>query len=130
MAKAPELREPERGEKTNLLRELLATHPEVKNMELAAIYLDRMRKAGVKEERDLAKIAQAFSQEKTTAKKMRLEAEEATPAPAPAIPATPKTPAKVPATANGTTETPAMTTLRQLVGLLGKDGAKQLVDSL
>jgi hypothetical protein len=130
MAKALELREPERGEKTNLLRELLAKHPEVKNMELAAIYLDRMRKAGIKEERDLAKIAQAFSQEKTTAKKMRLETEEVAPTPIPATPTAPKTPVKVSATANGNTETPAMTTLRQLVGLLGKDGAKKLVDSL
>ena len=57
MAKEPELREPERGEKTNLIRELLAKHPESKNMELAAIYLARMRKAGIKEERELAKIA-------------------------------------------------------------------------
>lgn len=129
MAKAPELREPQRGEKTNLIRELLATHPESKNMELASIYLDRMRKAGIKEERDLAKIAQAFSQEKTTAKKL-LETEEATPASTPATPAVLKTPAKVSAAANGTTETPAMTTLRQLVDLLGKDGAKKLVDSL
>src|SRR5271169_6334200 len=109
MAKASELREPERGEKTNLIRELLATHPEVKNMELAAIYLDRMRKAGIKEERDLAKIAQAFSQEKTTSKKMRLETEEVAPNPTTATPAAPKTPAKVSAAANGTTETPAMT---------------------
>ena len=129
MAKEPELREPERGEKTNLIRELLATHPESKNMELAAIYLDRMRKAGIKEERDLAKISQALSQEKTTAKK-RLETEEATPAPTPATPATPKPTAKISAMANGTNETPVMTTLRQLVGLLGKDGAKKLVDSL
>jgi hypothetical protein len=127
MAKALELREPERGEKTNLIRELLAKHPESKNMELAAIYFDRMRKAGIKEERDLAKIAQAFSQEKTTAKKL-LETEEATPAPTPATPAAPKPPVKVSAAANG--ETPVMTTLRQLVGLLGKDGAKKLVDSL
>src|ERR1700734_936726 len=109
MAKAPELREPERGEKTNLIRELLATHPESKNMELAAIYVDRMRKAGIKEERDLAKIAQAFSQEKPPAKK-RLETEEATLVPAPATLAVPKTPAKVSAAANGTKETPAMTT--------------------
>jgi hypothetical protein len=129
MAKASELREPERGEKTNLIRELLATHPESKNMELAAIYLDRMRKAGIKEERELAKIAQAFSQEKTTAKKL-LETEEAAPAPTPAKPTALKTPAKVSAAANGTKEAPAMTTLRQLVGLLGKDGAKKLVDSL
>src|ERR1700722_4718829 len=123
MAKALELREPERGEKTNLLRELLATHPESKNMELASIYLERMHKAGIKEERDLAKIAQAFSQEKTTAKKL-LETEEV--APVPATPAAPKTPAKVSTAANG--ETPVMTTLRQLVGMLGKDGAKKLVD--
>jgi hypothetical protein len=38
MAKAPALREPERGEKTNLMRELLAMHPESKNMELASMY--------------------------------------------------------------------------------------------
>ena len=129
MARESELREPERGEKTNLMRELLAKHPEVKNMELAAIYVDRMRKAGIKEERDLAKISQALSQEKTTAKK-RLETEEATPAPTPATPAAPKTAAKVSTAAKGTDETPVMTTLRQLVGMLGKDGAKKLVDSL
>lgn len=129
MAKAPELREPERGEKTNLMRELIAKHPTAKNMELAATYLDRMRKAGIKEDRELAQIAQAIAQEKTTAKKKR-ETQAATPAPTPATPAAPKAPAKASAAANGAEETPAMTALRQLVGLLGKEGAKKLVDSL
>jgi hypothetical protein len=104
-------------------------HPESKNMELASMYLTRMREAGIKEDRDLAKVAQAIAQEKTTAKK-RLATEEAILAPAPATAALPKTPAKTSATANGTQETPAMTALRQLVDLLGKDGAKKLVDSL
>ncbi len=133
MAKVSDLREPEHGEKSTLIRELLAKNPNGKNMELAAMYLDKMRAMKVKEDRDLAKIAQSFAQEKTTAKK-KLETAPVPQAPAPAAPVATVVPvAKAPpakAASNGTEETPAMKALHQLVSLIGKDGVKKLVESL
>ncbi len=133
MAKESEFREPERGEKSTLIRELLAKHPNGKNMELAAMYLDKMRAMKVKEERDLAQIAQSFAQEKSTAKK-KLENAPVPQAPAPAAPVALVAPvaktAPAKAASNGTEETPAKTALRQMVSLIGKDGVKKLVESL
>jgi cell division septation protein DedD len=126
MAKESALREPERGEKSALIRELLAKYPEKRNSELAAMYLAKMQAMKVKEDRDLAKIAQSFAQEKS-ASKSRQET------PAPKAAAAPTTPVAKPATttaSNGAKETTTMSALRQLVGLVGKDGAKALVDSL
>jgi hypothetical protein len=126
MAKDSALREPERGEKSTLIRELLAKYPEKRNSELAAMYLAKMQAMKVKEDRDLAKIAQSFAQEKSAAR-----SRHETPAPKPAAVAT--TPVAKPATAtasNGSKETATMSALKQLVGLIGKDGAKKLVDSL
>src|SRR5471030_1554874 len=101
MAKESALREPERGEKSTLIRELLAKHPEKKNSELAAMYLAKMQSMKIKEDRDLAKIAQSFAQEKSAAK-----SRQETPAPK-AAPA-PTTPVAKPATttaSNGSKET-------------------------
>ena len=126
MAKDSALREPERGEKSTLIRELLAKYPEKRNSELAAMYLAKMQAMKVKEDRDLAKIAQSFAQEKSAAK-----SRQDTPAAKPAAAVT--TPVAKPATAtavNGAKETATMSALKQLVGLIGKDGAKKLVDSL
>jgi hypothetical protein len=127
MAKDSALREPERGEKSALIRELLAKHPEKKNSELAAMYLAKMQAAKVKEERDLTQIAQSFAQEKSAAKS-RQETPAAKPATAATTPVATGPTAK--ATSNGAKETATMVALKQLVGLIGKDGAKALVDSL
>src|SRR5271166_4669562 len=113
MAKESLLREPERGEKSALIRELLAKYPEKRNSELAAMYLAKMQAMKVKEDRDLAKIAQSFAQEKSHAKS-RQDTPAAKPAPVPT------TPAAKPATtmaSNGTKETATMSALRQLVSL-------------
>jgi hypothetical protein len=127
MAKESALREPERGEKSTLIRELLAKYPEKKNSELAAMYLSKMQAMKVKEDRDLAKIAQSFAQEKSAAK-----SRQDTPAPkaASAAPTPVATAPTAKATSNGAKETATMSALKQLVGLIGKDGAKALVDSL
>src|SRR5471030_1788365 len=101
MAKESALREPERGEKSTLIRELLARYPEKKNSELAAMYLAKMQAMKIKEDRDLAKIAQSFAQEKSAAK-----SRQDTPAAKPAAVAT--TPVAKPTTAtasNGAKET-------------------------
>jgi hypothetical protein len=63
------LREPNRGEKSELVRQLLAENPEGKNTELAAMFKDQMRQKGIKEDRELSQIAQAFANEKAAAKK-------------------------------------------------------------
>jgi hypothetical protein len=67
------LREPNRGEKSELVRQLLAENPEGKNTELAAMFKDRMREKGIKEDRELQQIAQAFANEKAAAKKKAAE---------------------------------------------------------
>ncbi len=68
------LREPERGEKSELVRQLLAENPDGKNTEIAAMFKDRMCQKGIKEERELDKIAQAFANEKAAAKRKAAEA--------------------------------------------------------
>jgi hypothetical protein len=86
----------------------------------------RRYKEAIREDRDLAKIAQSFAQEKSAAK-----SRQETPAPKAAAAVT--TPVAKPATAtasNGAKETTTMSALKQLVGLIGKDGTKKLVDSL
>jgi hypothetical protein len=70
------LREPNRGEKSELVRQLLAENPEGKNTELAAMFKDRMREKGIKEDRDMQQIAQAFANEKAAAKRKAAEAAE------------------------------------------------------
>jgi len=126
MAKESALREPERGEKSTLIRELLAKYPEKRNSELAAMYLAKMQSMKIKEDRDLAKIAQSFAQEKSAAKS-RQETPAAKPAPAATAPVAKPATATV---SNGAKETATMSALKQLVGLIGKDGTKRLVDSL
>src|ERR1700722_2840420 len=125
MAKESALREPERGEKSALIRELLAKFPEKRNSELAAMYLAKMQAAKVKEDRDLAKIAQSFAQEKSAAR-----SRQETPAPKAAAHTTPVAKPTTTTASNGSKETATMSALRQLVGLVGKDGTKKLVDSL
>jgi len=93
---AEKLREPERGEKSELVRQLLADNPEGKNAELAAMFKDRMRQKGIKEDRDMSQIAQAFANEKTVMKQKAAKAAAETsaskrpvPVPTPARPAAP-----------------------------------------
>jgi hypothetical protein len=71
---AEKLREPERGEKSELVRQLLADNPEGKNAELAAMFKDRMRQKGIKEDRDMSQIAQSFANEKTVMKQKAAKA--------------------------------------------------------
>jgi hypothetical protein len=73
MAATSSLKEAVRGEKSELVRQLLAENPSGSNSELAAMFKDRMRAKGIKEVRELKQIAQAFANEKATAKRKAAE---------------------------------------------------------
>ena len=63
------LRDPTRGEKATIMRELMEKHPDSGNTELAGMLLDVMKKKGIREEREVPKIAQAFANQKATDKR-------------------------------------------------------------
>lgn len=52
-----------------MMREVMEKHAGAKNTELAEHFAEAMKKKGIKEDRDPAKIAQAFANEKAQAKR-------------------------------------------------------------
>jgi hypothetical protein len=123
------LREPNRGEKSELVRQLLAENPDGKNTELAAMFKDKMREKGIKEDRDIQQIAQAFANEKAAAKRKAADAagaggEAGESKPARKTPS-PKPPSPSTATAAGTFTLDDLTAVEELARRVG--GYEQLI---
>ena len=120
MAATSSLKEAVRGEKSELVRQLLAENPGGSNTELAAMFKDRMREKGIKEERELKQIAQAFANEKATAKRKAAESGENGQASAPVAVKRPSatSPAAPPAT-SGTFTLQDLTSIEELAVRVG-----------
>src|SRR5687768_15489223 len=108
-------KEPERGYKANLTREILSKKPGSSNQELAEIFVARMKEEGYKEERELSQIAQAFSQARADAKRKEQEGAAAPVAAKVAVVALAPTGFKATASEEG----PLMEALRAFVRLVG-----------
>ena len=67
------LREPERGEKAILMRELMQANPGLGNTSLAGLFIEAMKKKGVVEDRDHSKVAQGFANQKSMDKKIPIK---------------------------------------------------------
>jgi hypothetical protein len=136
MAKAKQrgndLREPVRGEKTRLIRELLARYPSAGNADLAKRFLDRMQQLGIRDDRNLAKVAQSFSQAKSDAKRRQAASAEINTEPSPSIPEEPavETRAEAPARAESEGDKELLAVLRAAKEVGGLQRLKALIDEV
>lgn len=67
----PELVEPPRGFKAELIRTLIEANPDLGNNDLASMFAARMKDAGYKDDRDAAKVAQSFAQARSDMKRKK-----------------------------------------------------------